>query len=157
VRLFAILALLASAAFAQETANFQPQYWLGAGSSYNYYAAPPAHAGWISFAAKVADRTYSFSTIDMTQTQAAIRTGVARILSQSGNVSLLALGDAGLTTVNGVALGSFSGGGILLYDLGAFSQRLQHVYATGALRVIGTGGSSVQPVFEIGLSFSLGK
>src|SRR5262249_35209775 len=108
-----------------------------------------------SFAAKVADRTYSFSTIDMTQTQASIRTGVARILAQTTNVSLLALGDAGVTTTNGVALGAFSGGGVLLVDLGKFWSKLSHIYATGALRVIGVNSTSVQPVFEAGLSFTL--
>ena len=154
-----ILAALSLPTFAQDAsqASFQPPYWLGAGTSYNYYSTPSVAAGWVSFAAKVADRTYSFSTIDMTQTQASIRTGVARVLAQSGSVSLMALGDAGLTTVSGVALGSFSGGGILLYDLGTFSKRLNHVYATGALRVISVSSTSVQPVFEVGLSFSLGK
>jgi len=159
-RLIVLFALALSPAFSQvpeAPAPFQPQYWIGAGTSYNYYATPSVAAGWISFGARVADRTYSFSTLDMTQTQASIRTGVSRILAQSGPVSLLMLGDAGITTLSGVALGSFSGGGMLLYDLGAFSKRLKHVYATGVMRVIGVSSTAVQPVFEVGISFSLGK
>jgi hypothetical protein len=151
-RLFlAILFLRALTLHAQETI-YQPQFWVGAGLAYNYYAAPSAAAGWISLAVRIADRTYSFSTMDMTRVQASLRTGVSRILTQSGNFTVVALGDAGLTTINGVALGSFSGGGMLLYDLGGVSPKLKHSYVTTVMRVIAVNSTSVQPVFEFGIS-----
>jgi hypothetical protein len=149
MKLLLLSLLLSLACFAQD-APIQPQYWVGGGATYNRAAAPPTGAGWLSFGAHVADRTYSFSTLDMTATTSSIRTGVARILTQSGSFTLMALGDAGVTTIAGVALGSFSGGGLVLYDLGSVSKKLAGVQAVAVVRVVGVTATSVNPIFEIG-------
>jgi hypothetical protein len=146
----------ATAAAAQDI-PFQPDYLVAAGGSYSKYSSPPVAAGWLSAAVKVADKTYSITTLDMGSTSSSLRTGVARLLKQSGNWTLSLHGDGGVTMPNGalggttVALGSFSAGGMLLYDLGGLSKALAHVYAVGVVRILSINSTSVQPVFEVGI------
>lgn len=132
----------------------QPQFFVAAGGSYSHYTAPPVAAGWMTFGIKVADKTYSFSTIDMTPTVATARTGVSRVLVQSGNVTLMALGDAGMATLGGVTLGSFSGGGLLIYDLAGVNKRLAHIHVVALVRVVAINATMVQPTFGLGIGRS---
>ncbi len=137
-------------------ARYEPQYFLALGGSYNHYATPPQAAGFVSLSVRIAAGTYSISTIDLTQTTSSVRTGLARILTQSGNFTLLAHADGGLTTgtigaSSLVTLGSFSGGGMLLYDLKRVSPRLEHIYLVGVMRLLAINATAVQSVFEFGI------
>lgn len=151
---FFAAALAQTPASTPTTPESVPQYLVAAGGAYNYYSAPAVTAGWTSFAARVPDtNVYSFSTVDMTRQAAAIRTGVAYLITRQGNWSLLALGDAGVATDAGVSLGSFSAGGVVAYDIG---QKLKkgHFYLLGAVRMLKNASNSPQPVFEFGFGKS---
>ncbi len=151
------------AALAQVTTPeipYQPDYMVAFGGSYSHYETPPVAAGWLSVAVHVADKTYSLTTLDMTKTTSSLRTGVARVVKQAGNWTLSLHADGGLTIggvsvgTSSVTVGSWSGGGMLLYDLGGVSKRLGHTYAIGVCRVIAVTANRVSPVFEFGFGKS---
>lgn len=156
---FLLLITFAGVAHAQ-TPVPDPQYFLAAGGSYNRYALDqPMAAGWLSGAVKVAANTYQITTLDLTQTTASLRAGVAQRILQSGNFTLLLHADGGFSTGTGVGsspavtLGAFSGGGMILYDLGGLIKAFQgkQLYAVGVLRILGVSSAAVQPVFEFGV------
>lgn len=134
-------------------------YFVGVGSSYNRYATPPAASGWLSVGAKLSPGLYSITTLDMTSTSSSLRTGLAKLVKQSGNFSLFIHADGGfvsgsVTGGTGATLGSFSGGGMIMYDLSGVSKKLQHTYAVGVVRILSITSTSVQPVFEFGFGRS---
>jgi hypothetical protein len=153
--IWAILPALAAAGClsAQEptTVNYAPSYFVGAGAEYNRYnTAGPSIAGWTTFAVQVGQsKVYSWSTIELTSATSTARTGAGYLFAQTGNWSLVALGDAGLAVSPITTLGSFSGGGAIFYDIG---QRLNkgHFYLTGMMRVTSIASNSVEPVFAFG-------
>ncbi|MES2136114.1 MAG: hypothetical protein V4502_03515 [Pseudomonadota bacterium] len=150
---FVLLALAMSVpARAQTPAPFQPQYYLGTGITYDYYG-PTGFAANTEFGARVSGDVYSYSTLELTRTVATIRTGAAYAFMKQGRWLALALGDAGLASGAGQPLlGSFSGGGMLAYDIGAkLTHETSHFYIGVGGRVISTGGQTVQPIFAITL------
>ena len=157
--IWAILSAVAAAgclsAQVPNTINYAPGYFVGAGAEYNRYnTAAPAVAGWTTFAAQVGQsKVYSWSTIELTSATSTARTGAGYLFAQTGNWSLLALGDAGLAISPTATLGSFSGGGAIFYDIG---QRLNkgHLYLVGLMRVTVITSNSVQPVFGFGVGKS---
>jgi hypothetical protein len=157
--IWAILLALAVAgclsAQTADTVTYTPGYLVGAGVEYNRYnTAGPAIAGWTTFAVQVGQsKVYSWSTIELTSTTSTARTGAGYLFAQSGNWSLVALGDAGLAISPVATLGSFSAGGAMFYDIG---QRFNkgHLYLMGVVRVTSISSNSVQPVFEFGLAKS---
>jgi hypothetical protein len=157
--IWAILPALAAtgclSAQAPTTVNYAPGYFVGAGAEYNRYnTAAPSVAGWTTFAVQVGQsKVYSWSTIELTSATSTARTGAGYLFAQTGNWSLVALGDAGLAISSVATLGSFSGGGALFYDIG---QRLNkgHFYLTGVMRVTVITSNSVQPVFGFGVGKS---
>ncbi|HEY1218112.1 MAG: hypothetical protein ABSE42_05800 [Bryobacteraceae bacterium] len=157
--IWAILAALAAAgclpAQTVNTVSYAPDYFAGAGAEYNRYnTAAPSVAGWTTFAVEVGQsRVYSWSTIELTNATSTARTGAGYLFAQTGNWSLVALGDAGLAISPAATLGSFSGGGAIFYDIG---QRLNkgHFYLMGVMRVTVITSNSVQPVFGFGVGKS---
>lgn len=139
-----------------------PQYFISAGGLYNQYAlGGPTGSLFLSASVKIAGSSnYSISTLDFTRNSSSIRTGLAHILIRRGNFILMTHADGGVavvakpststTTTN--ALGSFSGGGILLYDMGGLSKRFQNqgFYSLGLVRVVYTS-LGIQPIIEIGI------
>jgi hypothetical protein len=162
-RMFACLLLVTVSISAQTVAppaaSPNPQYLIGFGASYNKYAATPTAAGWVTAAVATSQDSgiYSITTIDMTQTSSSLRTGIAKLLLQNGNWTLMAHADGGITTgtlagtVSAVTLGSFSGGGLVLYDLGGVWKKAAGVKAIGVLRVLAITSAAIQPVFEFGI------
>jgi hypothetical protein len=154
-----VLAVMAAGkcAMAQtsDTVTYTPGYLVGAGVEYNRYnTAGPSVAGWTTFAVQVGQsKLYSWSTIELTSTTSTIRTGAGYLFAQTGNWSLVALGDAGVAISPVATLGSFSAGGAMFYDIG---QRFNkgHLYLMGVMRVTSISSNSVQPVFEIGVGKS---
>jgi len=154
-----VLAVLAAGRCVQaqtpDTVIYTPSYLAGAGVEYNRYnTAGPAMAGWTTFAVEVGQsKLYSWSTIELTSTTSTIRTGAGYLFAQTGNWSLVALGDAGLAISPVATLGSFSAGGAMFYDIG---QRFNkgHLYLMGIMRVTSISSNSVQPVFEVGVGKS---
>ena len=157
--IWAILPALAAtgclSAQAPNTVNYAPSYFVGAGAEYNRYnTAAPSVAGWTTFAVQVGQsKVYSWSTIELTSATSTARTGAGFLFAQTGNWSLVALGDAGLAVSPVATLGSFSGGGAIAYDIG---QRLNkgHFYLIGVMRVTMIASNSVQPVFGLGVGKS---
>lgn len=133
-----------------KTAIFQPTYFVGAGSSYDYYGK----GGLIpntSFGIRIASTgIYSYTTIDLGRTTATFRTGAAFIFYQVGNWSLMGLGDAGLASTSGSStLGSYSGGGFVLYDIGNRSNSGNHFYIGLGGRLVQTSTQGKEPVLAI--------
>ena len=91
---------------------------------------------------------YSYTTLELGATTATFRTGAAYLFYQTGNWSLLALGDAGLLSGAATpALGSFSGGGMVLYDVGnKVTKGASHFYIAFGGRMIATATIGNQPV-----------
>lgn len=139
---------------APATGTFVPQYYVGTGISYDYYGKT-GFAATSSFGILTSSSVplYSFTTLELTSQTATVRTGAAYLFKQAGNFNLVALGDAGLATGSGPTLGSFSGGGFLLYDVGSrLTKGVQHFYVGGGGKVLAlTGGAAggVNPVFEL--------
>jgi len=157
--IWAILPALAAAgclsAQAPNTVSYAPSYFVGAGAEYNRYnAAGPSVAGWTTFAVEVGQsKVYSWSTIELTSATSTARTGAGYLFAQTGNWSLVALGDAGLAASPVATLGSFSVSGAVFYDIGQrFNQG--HLYLTGIMRVASITSNSIQPVFEFGVGKS---
>lgn len=155
VLLAALAAAGSLAAQTDNTVGYAPSYFVGAGAEYNRYnTAGPAVAGWTTFAVQVGQsKVYSWSTIELTSATSTARTGAGYLFAQTGNWSLVALGDAGLAVSPVATLGSFSVGGAVFYDIGQrFNQG--HLYLTGIMRVASITSNSIQPVFEFGVGKS---
>ena len=156
--IWAVLVVLAACTLSAQTnttVTYVPSYFVGGGVEYNRYnTAAPAIAGWTTFAVEVGQsKVYSWSTIELTSATSTARTGAGYLFAQTGNWSLLALGDAGLAISPVTTLGSFSGGGAIVYDIG---QRLNkgHFYLVALMRVTAVTSNSVQPVFGFGVGKS---
>src|SRR5260370_774803 len=68
-----------------------PSYFVSMGGGYTRNATPNAALGWVSAAMQIGTNSpyYSITTIDMDKSTSSIRTGVAKVFSQSGNTTLL--------------------------------------------------------------------
>ncbi len=145
--------LFALPAHAQTPAPFLPAYYVGTGVTYNYYGGTGFAANTV-FAAQanllnsaMPKNLYSYSTLELTKTQAVLRSGAGYIFFNQGNWSMVALGDGGLATGSGPTLGSFSGGGFLNYDIGArLTKGAQHLYIGLGGRLITMSSLGVQPI-----------
>ena len=143
-----LLALLAVAGIAQ-TADATPQYSIAAGAGFNYLESPQAK-GWATFAAKIADKTYSLSTLDMTSKGSSLRTGLLRTVYSSGGFTLGILADAGVVAGQGSVGGAFTGGGVVTCDISKFA-KVPGAFAVGAVRVVQAAGGGVSPTFSFGV------
>lgn len=144
--------LFAAAALAAAQAPNQPEYFIAAGAGWNHYATPQAR-GFLNFAARIGDRSYSFTTLEMTSAASSLRTGYARLLIQEDGFTLLAIGDGGLAAGSGEVGAAVSAGGALAYDITRWT-KVPKTHAFAAVRVLKTGLESVQPVFAIGIGKS---
>lgn len=138
--------------------NFVPSYYVATGATYDYY-------GKAGFAANTelgvrigTSSIYSYTTLELTSTIATIRTGIAKILFQSGNFGFIVLGDAGVANGSGTTVGSYSGGGFLMYDIGSkVTKGLDHFYLGLGGRSLILSGNQVQPIFEITFGKGFGQ
>lgn len=147
----ALLVCLLAIVPAHAQTPFQPTYYVGTGVTYDYYG-PSGFAANTEFAAKVSGQVYSYSTVELTRTQASLRTGAGYLFFQQGNWLLIALGDAGLTTGSGPTLGSFSTGGLIGYDIGSkLTKGQSHFYLGVGGRLLNITSQTVQPIFSITL------
>lgn len=129
--------------------NFQPAYYVGGGVVYDYY-------GKTGFAANTevavrlgsTSRFYSYTTIELARDTSTLRTGGAYLFYQSGNWSLMGLGDAGLANGAGLpVLGSLSSGGFISYDIGnKVTKGASHFYVGFGGRYVQTASLGSQPV-----------
>ena len=162
-RLALLVAAFAAATFAQstETAPVYPNYFVSTGGGYTRNATPNAAEGWVSAAIQIGTNSpyYSITTVDMTSATSSIRSGFAKVFSQSGNFTLLGRMDAGISTATPV-IGNFSGGAILLYNLKGVSPRFANVFLLGEIRISAAtstttaGPNQVTPGFYFGLGKS---
>lgn len=156
--------LLVYTAFAQTATSVSsavvpnlPTTLICAGASYNTNVKPSLAAGFTSISLQVGSstsRTYSISTLDFTATTSSMRTGVAYAIVQLHGVTLLAHTDGGVTTSSYAALGSFSGGGILTYNLGHKFKVLEKIYVFGVVRILVVSSTAARPVYELGIGFA---
>jgi hypothetical protein len=159
LRLALLLSVFATITLAQP-APVYPNYFVSSGGGYTRNATPNAAEGWVSAAIQVGTNSpyYSITTVDMTSSTSSIRTGIAKIFSQSGNLTLMGRMDAGLSTVAPV-IGSFSGGAILLYNMKGFSAKLNNVFLLGEIRISAATSTTATTPNQItpGFYFGIGK
>ena len=167
IRTLILMVAAAAASFAQTattvvptttTATTYPSYFVASGGGYTRNATPQAAEGWVSAALGLGSGNYSITTIDMTSTTSTIRTGFAKVFSQSGNFTLLGRIDAGVSTVTPV-IGSFSGGALLLYNMKGFSPKLANLFLLGEVRISGVTATTaaVPNAVTPGFYFGFGK
>jgi len=147
-----LVALLALSCLSLGAQTYLPSAVIAAGATYTNHGTAPSLAGFASVAVQVgtASRTYSITTIDITPKSSSVRTGVGYLALQSGNLNLLTHIDGGLTSTASSAVGSFSGGLMVMYDLGGVSKALKHTYWIGVVRIVSVTGSGFYPVYEAG-------
>lgn len=134
-----------------------PQYVFGAGESISPYSSADTFLGRTStvgtFGVRVSDSNlYSWSAMQMVpgiRTGAIVTTGAAYAVFQQGKFSLFAIGQAGLSVATAVTLGTFTGGGLVAYQVGAPANQM---YLTLGMTVTGISGNTVQPSFGIGFA-----
>ena len=131
-------------------AGFQPAYYVGAGSTYDYYGKT-GFAAETNLAVRIGStNVYSFSTMELGVTQATLRTGLAYLTYQNGNWAIVLIADAGLSTGSGITLGSVSGGPLILYDIGAkVSKGTSHAYIGVGMKMIQTASLGNQPAMVL--------
>lgn len=157
------MAAFTAATFAQSTetaAPVYPNYFVSTGGGYTRNAMPNAAEGWVSAAVQIGTNSpyYSITTVDMTSATSSIRTGVAKIFSQSGNLTLMGRMDAGVSTVSPV-IGNFSGGAIVLYNMKGFSPRFSNVFLLGEVRISAATATTASTPNQVtpGFYFGVGK
>jgi hypothetical protein len=135
-----------------------PGYFVAAGGGYTRNATPQAAEGWVSAALGMGAGNYSITTIDMTAATSTIRTGFAKVFSQSGNFTLLGRVDAGVSTVAPV-IGSFSGGALVLYNMKGFNPKLANLFLLAEVRISGVTSTTaaVPNAVTPGFYFGFGK
>lgn len=156
IRTLVIALAFACAAFAQTSTDPLPQFLFGTGETFSPYAATTSLAGKTStigtFAVRVSDtKLYSWSSLQMVPgvtSGAILTTGAGYVALQQGKFSLVAIGQAGISTTPNVTLGTFSGGGAAFYLLNAPNK----IYLTAGMTVVGVSGNTVQPSFGIGIA-----
>ena len=158
---FLIALLFVPLMLAQAAPDAFPQYFVAAGGGYTRNAKPNAGEGWLSGAFQIGGRDssfYSITTIDMTATTSTIRTGFAKFFAKSGNTYLLGRMDAGVSTVVPV-IGSFTGGALLLYDLGGRYKSMTGMFLVGEVRVsaVSTPTTALPNQVTPGFYFGIGK
>lgn len=149
---FVLIALLVFALAAPAAAQTEPEptYWIASGAGFNRFADPQTH-GWLSLGVRVSGGYYSFSTVDMTSRVATMRTGVARLLSREGRLTLIGLVDAGVAGGGEEFGAAFSGGAIVAYDLGRLL-RATGVHVTAGVRLAKTTLNELQPALSFGIA-----
>lgn len=143
----ALILGFAVSAFAQD-----PKYFVGAGMGFNNYDKPQS-TGFMTFAVNVAPGQYTTTTMELTGKTSSVRAGYERVLAKSGNVTLLAKGDAGVTTSAGNVGGSYSGGGTLLYDCSKWT-KTPGTYFIGSVSATKSSLENVKPTFYFGFGKS---
>jgi hypothetical protein len=162
LRLALLLAAFAAATLAQSTdaAPAYPNYFVSTGGGYTRNAMPNAAEGWVSAAVQIGTNSpyYSITTVDMTSATSSIRSGVAKVFSQTGNLTLMGRMDAGVSTVSPV-IGNFSGGAILLYNMKGFSTKFSNLFLLGEVRISAATSTTVNIPNQVtpGFYFGIGK
>jgi hypothetical protein len=135
-----------------------PSYFVSFGGGYTRNATPQAAEGFISAAIGLGGGNYSITTVDMTASSSTIRTGFAKMFSQSGNFTLLGRVDAGISTVTPV-IGSFSGGAVFMYNLKGVSPKLVNTFAFLEARITGASTATTATPNQVtpGFYFGIGK
>ena len=159
-KLIAIVALaLASTAQAQTPVTVTPvdeartpTIFVGAGAGISPYATGQKYSGIGTLAIRIAgSNILSWSTLQMIPGQttgATLRTGIGYVVRQQGRWGVTAIADAGVATGGTVTLGSFSGGGVVTYEV----NQVQHLYITAGISIVAVTSSLVQPSFGIGFT-----
>jgi hypothetical protein len=148
MKLAVISTLFATALFGQTitpvTPTFSnlPNYWAAVGGGYTQGGYSE---GIISFGANIAGSYYSKTTFDVFKTYTSVRTGFCKAMAQSGNWTLLACVDAGISTGTPV-IGNFTGGATAAYNLGNKYKSLAGTFVAVEFRVTGaTTSTTVAP------------
>lgn len=154
-----LLAVFVAVPITAQSIDHQPQYFLAIGGGVKTYSTPYSFA-YGSFGAKIADATWSMTTIEMTAVSSSTRTGIARALFQQGPVTLGVLGDIGASTNDTGNVGlALSGAGFVDVQI----KKLPGVSITATARMLKTAvqdplnSGGIKPIFTGGLTYSFGK
>lgn len=123
-------------------------YWMATGAGFNQYADKQV-SGWVSFGVKMADKTYSYTTVETTAAGSSTRTGVAQLMVQRAGLKVMALGDAGSVTKDGALGAAYSGGGVIAYDLSKVF-KISGLHAVFTVRALNGSVIGLQPAFAFG-------
>ena len=132
-----------------------PVNWFGTGAAYSSLSRPGI-SGWYSYALLLSNsaRIYSFTTHDITSTrtrpytlQSSVRTGIAPVIRQFGPVTILGFGDAGMAGADNSIAAAFSGGGVVVVQLGKTDWTV-----VGCVRQFksNVAGADSQQIYELG-------
>jgi hypothetical protein len=144
-----------------DTPQFKPAYLVGSGISYDYYGKTgfalqqtfAAQSSKVLPDSKFTENMYSYWTLTNTQSQSAISTGIIYNVMQNGNWSLGLMGTAGLLSgSNAPILSQFTGGGVMMYDIGARLKSSHHYYVVGGVSILGVTSQVVKPIYGIGFA-----
>jgi hypothetical protein len=134
-----------------------PQYFIGAGAGYTRTAATAAE-GTITAAIGLGAGNYSITTVDMFSAYSSVRTGFAKVMAASGNMMLLARVDGGISTTAPI-IGNFSGGAVLMYNLGGVKPAFKGTFLYGEVRITGQSTTTAGAPAQVapGFYFGVGK
>ena len=154
--LLTLLSLPLAAQNAVPTPTY-PQYFVAFGGGYTRNAVPSTE-GTISAAIGLGGGNYSITTVDLFAKYSSVRTGFGKMIAQSGNLALLARVDAGISTGTPF-IGNFSGGAIVMYNLGGFKPKFSGTYIYGEVRLTGDSSTTVNSPAQVtpGLFFGVGR
>ena len=129
-----------------------PTFLLGASVGISPYATGTKYSGLGTFAVRIpGSNLWSWSTLQMIPGQTAgalLSTGAAYTVKVQGPWSITALATAGVATGSTVTLGTFSGGGVIAYQVSV----KQNLYVTAGLTIQSISGNTVAPSFGIGFA-----
>lgn len=109
-----------------------PPHFMALGAGFQATSLPKV-SGWINFCNKVSGRVYACGATDYTGTTSSARAGVETIVFQTGIFTLLAKGDAGVSTGAGASLGAaFGAGGTAVVDISKFI-KVQNIFAVASV------------------------
>ena len=116
-----------------------PNYWGAVGGGYTQHGYAE---GVVSFGVNIGGNYYSKTTFDVFKLYTSVRTGFCKAMAQSGNSTLLACVDAGISTGTPV-IGNFTGGATYVYNIGNKYKSLAGTFVAAEFRVTGSTASTI--------------
>ena len=129
------------------------QTFAGGGASYNRQGSPKV-TGWFVFAQRVGtSSTFSYSAVDLLYQAkrlptTSFETGVAQYMRPIGSAALYGLAAAGASATGQSITGSFSGGGMLVYNVPS-----KNIALTFPFRIIKVNSNATQYSVGVGIGW----
>jgi len=148
----AFLALLLAGVSYAQSGPAEAQYFVAGGAGFNRYAVP-ATSGFLTLGVRVAEGSYTYTAVSMTDTNSTMAQGILKVLVRQDGFTLGVLGDAGIASGEGAVGPAFAGGTILTFDVSRWT-RTPKTWVTASVKLMKTSLTEVQPLFVFGLGKS---